>query len=90
MSYSLNFKIKDSVSIDKHRLVEIFFKDWVDNCCNRQVQYRIERDVSMDWIPGMVHYNETFRVEFERQEDALAITLRGVPAEFQQYLEIVK
>jgi len=90
MSNSLFFKIKDSVDIDKHRLLEIFFKDWVDDSCNNQVQYKIERDVIKDWEPGMVHYRETFRVDFERREDAVAMSLKGVPREFQQYLEIVK
>jgi len=90
MSNSLFFKIKDSVDIDKHRLLEIFFKDWVDDSCDNQVQYKIERDVIKDWEPGMVHYRETFRVDFERREDAVAMSLKGVPREFQQYLEIVK
>lgn len=90
MSNSLFFKIKDTVDIDKHRLLEIFFKDWVDDSCNNQVNYKIERDVIKDWEPGMVHYKETFRVDFEKQEDALAMRLKGVPVEFQKYLEIVR
>ena len=90
MLNSLFFKIKDNVDIDKHRLLEIFFKDWVDNSCNNQVHYKIERDVIKDWKPGMIHYQETFRVDFESREDATAMSLRGVPIEFQQYLEIVK
>lgn len=86
---SLYFKIKKDVDIDKHRLLELFFKDWVDDTCNNQVHYRVERDVDKDWEPGMVRYRETFRVDFEKQEDALALRLRGVPQEFQKYLEIV-
>jgi hypothetical protein len=89
MSNSLFFKIKDSVNVDKHRLLELFFKDCVDDSCNNQVQYKVERDVKKDWQPGMVTYVETFRVDFERQEDALAMCLKGVPKEFQSYLEIV-
>jgi len=90
MANSLFFKIKDTVNIDKHRLLEIFFKDWVDNSCNNQVQYKIERNVNKDWEPGMVHYKETFRVDFEKREDAVAMSLKGVPKEFQKYLEIVR
>jgi len=90
MSSSLLFKIKDNVDIDKHRLLEIFFKDWVDDTCNNQVNYKVERDVRKNWEPGMVRYKETFRVDFETQEDALAMRLKGVPREFQSYLEIVK
>jgi hypothetical protein len=87
---SLYFKIKANVDVDKHRLLELFFKDWVDDTCENQVQYNVERDVDKDWEPGMVRYRETFRVDFDRQEDALALRLRGVPQEFRDFLEIVK
>jgi len=43
MTNSLFFKIKDSVDIDKHKLLELFFKDWVDDSCENQVHYNIER-----------------------------------------------
>ena len=87
---SLYFKIKDNVATDKHRLLELFFKDWIDETCENQVQYRVERDVEKDWYPGMVSYRETFRVDFDRDEDFLALKLRGVPREFQAFLEIVR
>lgn len=87
---SLYFKIKDSVDVDKHRLLELFFKDWIDDSCNREVQYKIERDFEKDWIPGMVRYRETFRVDFEKQEDCLALKLKGVPKEFKNFIELVK
>lgn len=89
MTTSLLFKTRESVSFDKHRLVELFFRDWVDQICEQQVQYRVERNVDKDWLPGMVNYRETFRVDFERQEDAVALRLRGLPPEFQNYLEII-
>lgn len=87
---SLYFKIKDSVDIEKHRFIELFFKDWVDGSCNREVQYKIERNIAEDWNPGMVRYRETFRVDFERQEDCLALKLKGVPTEFENFIELVK
>ncbi len=90
MTNSIFFKIKDNVGIDKRHLLEIFFKNWVDDSCNNQVQYKVERDVIKDWQPGMVHYHETFRVDFEKQEDAVIMNLKGVPQEFQLYLEMVK
>lgn len=89
MLNSLYFKIKDSVNSDKHRLLELFFKDWVDDACDNQVEYRIEKESTKEWQPGMVHYTETFRVDFLKQEDALAIKLKGIPEEFESYLEIV-
>lgn len=87
---SLYFKVKANVDADKQRLLELFFKDWVDDTCNNEVHYNVERDVEKDWEPGMVRYRETFRVDFERQEDAVALRLKGVPKEFQNFLEIVR
>lgn len=89
MSCSLYFKVKDAVDVDKHRIIELFFKDWVDDTCDNRVKYSIERNVRRDWMPGMVHYGETFRVDFEHQADAVAMRLKGVPREFQQYLDII-
>lgn len=89
LSTSLLFRTKDKVSLDKHRLIEILFKDWVDGICEQQVQYKVERDVDYEWTYGNTCYMETFRVDFEKQEDAVALKLRGVPPEFQDYLEIV-
>lgn len=87
---SIYYRTKPQIPIDKHRLVEIFFKDWVDTICDRKVQFSIERDISKEWLPGMVTYQETFRVDFEKSEDALVMQLRGVPAEFGDYLEMVR
>ena len=85
MSNSLFYKIKPNVNIDKHRLIELFFMDFIDDTCDNKIQYQLERE----WQPGMVHSTETLRIDFEREEDTLAMYLRGVPKEFQQYLEIV-
>jgi len=85
MSSSLLFKIKDTVDIDKHRLLELFFKDWVDDTCDNQVNYKVEKTISS----GIGRY-DIFRVDFETQEDITAVILKGIPQEFQSYLEIVK
>ena len=90
MSSSITFRLRDSVEVDKHRLVELFFKDWVDNICDNEVRFTVQRDVIKDWTPGMVSYTETFRVLFENQEDELALRLKGVPVEFQKYLEMIR
>lgn len=75
MYNSILFKANENMTGDKYRLVGIFFKDWVDQICEQQVQY-VERD-------------KTFRADFDNQEDALALRLRGLPPEFRDYLEIV-
>lgn len=97
MLNSLLFKIKADVDIDKHKLLELFFKDWVDNTCENKVEYKIENVPESAWIygRGTVHGKgipsyETFRVEFENREDALALKLKGIPDEFQHYLEIIE
>jgi hypothetical protein len=96
MYNSLLFRIKAEVDVDKHRFLELFFKDWVDTVCNNEVDYKIERVPGTARVfgrglvnaPNLPSY-ETFKVEFQRQEDATAMRLKGVPEEFQHYLEIL-
>lgn len=86
---SLYFKTKEHLPVDKTHLIEIFFKDWVDTVCNREVSFNIERKISEDWFPGMVTTAETFRVDFQRSEDMTMIKLIGIPAEFSNLIELV-
>lgn len=88
MTKSLHFRIKNTVAEDKHRLLELFFKDWVDSSCDNQVNYKIERGVVENTHSGLC-YNETLRVDFERVEDATVLSLKGVPPEFSDYIEFV-
>ena len=88
MSTSLCFKIKDNVDMDKYVLLEIFFKSWIDDAYDNQVRYKVDKEFTKEWEPGMVRFKETFRVEFENQEDAPVMRLRGVPEQFQTYLEL--
>lgn len=77
----MRFKIKPNIDIDKCRLLELFFKDWIDTLCENDVQYNIEQiDNTNDSI---------FKVDFNNSEDAVALRLKGVPEEFQPYLEII-
>jgi hypothetical protein len=87
MTNSLYYKIKDTVDAEKHYLLELFFKDWVDESCNNQVNYKFE---SRKQKNGSTLDEEVLRVDFETQEDAVILTLKGIPVEFQDYLEIVK
>jgi hypothetical protein len=94
MLNSIYFLIKTDVCKDKHQVLELFFKDWVDTSCNNEVQYKVEQlpGVFMAGAGSIIHATpifRRFRVDFEKQEDALALRLRGVPEEFQNYLEIV-
>ena len=83
---SLYFKIKDTVGVDKYQLLEVFFSDWIDSNC---VNYRVERGIVRD-SPGITPWGqETFRVDFDRGEDYVAMKLRGVPQQFQGFLEIL-
>jgi len=84
MSTTLHFKIKDNIDTNKYNLIELFFKSWVDQTCDSQVKYYCVGQKS-----GYKFPKEIFRADFERQEDALAITLSGVPIELRNYLEIV-
>jgi hypothetical protein len=93
MLNSIYFIVKSNVNEDKHKLLELFFKDWVDTSCNNEVHYRVEQMPTVQVKPGIFLPDSPtyrrFRVDFEREEDALALRLRGVPNEFQNYLEIV-
>jgi len=86
---SLYFKIKDTVDVDKHQLLELFFKDWIDDACDRQVEYKIEKNFEEDRFSGLLRYKETFRVDFKKQEDFVALKLRGIPSEFRNFLEVI-
>jgi len=80
-SLYFNFKIDH----DKKTILEMFFKDWADSICNREVAYSISRKT----VPGSGFSRDIIRVDFENEEDAVALKLIGIPQEFQQYLEIV-
>jgi hypothetical protein len=82
---TLLFKIKDPTTAEKQRLLEIFFKAWVDSTCNDEVSYKMQ----VESTPSPHHFEEIVRVEFDRIEDAVALKLKGVPSEFKNYIEIV-
>ena len=73
---SLSYKLKSVCDADHHRILKFFFKAWVDDSCENEVEYTQTSD-------------ETIQVEFEKSEDAVALKLKGIPDEFQNYLEIV-
>jgi|ADurb_H2B_01_Slu_FD_contig_71_672811_length_1218_multi_3_in_0_out_0_2 hypothetical protein len=84
---SLFFKIKDTATQEKHKIVEIFFKSWVDGICNNEVDYTLT-DV-LEAPLNSVRWEEIYRVDFERTEDAVALKLKGIPPEYQNYVELV-
>ena len=77
MSY-IYFKIKETVNKDLHRIVEFFFRGWVDDVCDNRVEIT------------EVEQKALYKVEFDHNEDALVVHLKGLPKEFIKYLEIVK
>lgn len=80
MYYPVCFKINDGIDSDKIRLLEILFKDWVDNICENQVEYKISYG----------HNNTCLNVQFMNIEDATAVILKGLPNEFKHYIELVE
>ena len=71
---SLYYRIKKEHGHD-YRILEIFFKAWIDDNCDNEVQYKDLKD--------------TIQVDFEQQEDAVAVKLKGIPFEFKGYLEMI-
>jgi hypothetical protein len=70
------FKPKNTNPQIDSSMLELFFKSWIDNECNNEVEYKIER-------------NNIFQVDFNCAEDATALKLKGIPIEFDKYLEII-
>lgn len=75
-STSLSYRINAIHGVDQYRLLRFFFKAWVDEFCQNEVEYTQVTE-------------ETIKVDFEHPEDAVALRLKGIPDEFQNYLEIV-
>ncbi len=80
---SLHFHLK--ATAEKARILELFFQDWADGICNEEVAYQT---VAGDG-GGRIWWNEIIRVDFKNSEDAIAMKLRGIPQELQNYLTIV-
>lgn len=70
---SLYYTLK--ATSDNKKILELFFQDWTDGICNEEVEYSTVATI--------------IRVDFKNVEDAVAMKLRGIPLEFQKYLEIV-
>ena len=84
---TLYFKIKDTMLQEKHHMVELFFKSWVDATCNNEVDYTLTEVIQTPL--NKTQWEEVYRVDFERTEDAVALKLKGIPFEYQNYIEIV-
>lgn len=84
MYSSVYFKIKDNVGLSNRRVVDLFFRDWIDRTCSNQVQYTFVCDVAHE--PGV---QDILRVDFDYHTDATALKLKGVPDEFREYIELV-
>jgi len=63
----------------------MFFEDWADSICNNEVMYSI---IGGDG-GGTTAWNEIIRVDFVNEEDATVMKLKGIPEEFQKYLELL-
>lgn len=86
---SLLFKIRDTAAQEKHKILEMFFKSWVDDICNNEVKYTVEHTLRAVPDSMLDQVEELFRVEFDQIEDATAIKLKGIPTEFQEYIELI-
>jgi len=83
MYHSLYFHLK--ANQNKATVLRMFFEDWADSICNNEVIY----STLVANRPLFGVETEIIKVDFVREEDAVAMKLRGIPEEFKQYLEIV-
>jgi hypothetical protein len=83
---SLHFKL--DTPAEKVKILELFFQDWADGICNKEVSYNTVESNSKHGC-GAIWWDEVIRVDFKNSEDAVAMKLRGIPHELQNYLTIV-
>lgn len=80
-SLYFNFKAPNG---NADNVLRMFFESWADEICNKQISYSV---IGSDG-GGKHWHNEFIRADFENEEDALILKLKGIPTEFQKYLEI--
>jgi hypothetical protein len=79
---------------DKKKILEMFFKDWADSICNNKVRYSSTIE-SEDYLYGRglplpsPVITAIIKVEFDHEEDAVAMKLKGIPPDLQQYLSLI-
>lgn len=73
--------------LDRHHILELFFKAWVDETCNNRVTYTSINTAHLETVS--IEWTELYRVDFESAEDAVALKLKDVPEEFKKYIEIL-
>lgn len=87
---SLSYHLR--ASDDKKKILEMFFKDWADRICDNKVRYSsvtISEDFYFSGPGPRTVITETIKVEFDNEEDAVAMKLKGVPPDLQQYLSLI-
>lgn len=80
---SLYFKIKDSVVVSNVKILDIFFKDWVDDICNNEVRFV---DIAVNIMTS--DNQKLVRVDFVHEEDATLLKLSGIPSGLDKYIEV--
>lgn len=73
MYTSLFYKLK--AHQEHNRILDMFFKSWVDSTCANQVEY--------------INLDHVIQVDCKRQEDAVALRLKGIPLEFAGYFDTI-
>jgi hypothetical protein len=82
---SLYYKI--STTKDKESILRMFFEDWAEGICNQEIKYTTVlaspnlRNISYSW------WDEIIRVDFNNEEDATAMKLKGIPEDLQSYIK---
>ena len=92
--YQTSLKYHLKAGGDKKKILEMFFKDWVDGICNNKVKYSSTVE-SEDYLysrgtplPTPI-VTEIIKVEFDNEEDAVAMKLKGLPVDLRKYMSLV-
>lgn len=90
MSTFIYFKFKDTINGNNSRVVDIFLKSWIDDVCQNHAKYKIvHAPINDNACSSHTPYRDAYRVDFEKQEDAIVARLQGIPSELQKYIEIL-
>lgn len=83
MYHSLYFNL--NAPQNKASILKMFFEDWADGVYAKEIIYSTVATNVDGRFPGI----ETIRVDFENEEDAAIMKLKGIPEEFQKHLRLV-
>jgi len=64
----------------------MFFENWADRIGTNEIKYSVIDTVDTNIPSKSDVVREVIKVDFENEEDATVMLLKGIPSEFKKYL----